>query len=64
MGFGDNDHTIRGLMGFIEITSREFTIENVYETEEPPITKGDGIKLKKRFILFYILNLSIRKVIL
>jgi len=64
VGFGDNDHASRGLMGFIEITSREFTIEDVYETEEPLITKGDGIKLKKRFILFYILNLSIRKVIL
>jgi hypothetical protein len=29
--------------------------------EEPPITKDDGIKLKRRFISFYILNLSIGK---
>jgi hypothetical protein len=31
----------------------------VHEMEEPPITKGDGIKLKRRFISFYILKLSI-----
>jgi hypothetical protein len=32
--------------------------------EKPPITKNDGIKLKRRFISFYILNLSIEKVAL
>jgi hypothetical protein len=31
----------------------------LYKTEEPPITKGDDIKLKRRFISFYILKLSI-----
>jgi hypothetical protein len=36
----------------------------LYITEEPPITKGDGIKLKRRFISFYVLKLSIEKVIL
>ena len=64
MGFGDNDHAIRGLMGFIEITSREFTIEDVYEMEEPLVTKGHDIKLKRRFISFYILNWSIGKAVL
>jgi hypothetical protein len=29
--------------------------------EEPSIIKGDGIKLKRRFISFYILKLSIGK---
>ena len=31
----------------------------LYITEELPIIKGDGIKLKRRFISFYSLNLSI-----
>ena len=29
MGFGDNDHVIRGLMRFIEMTSRKFRIEDI-----------------------------------
>ena len=28
MGFDDNDHAIRELMRFIEMTSREFMFEN------------------------------------
>jgi hypothetical protein len=31
----------------------------LYKMEEPPITKGDDIKLKRRFISFYMLKLSI-----
>ena len=31
MGFGDNDHTIRGLMRFIEMISRESMIEDVIQ---------------------------------
>ena len=46
MGFGDNDHTIRGLMRFIEMTSRESIIEDVIQMEEPPITNVDGFKFK------------------
>jgi hypothetical protein len=29
MGFGDNNHAIRGLMRFIKMTSREFKIKDV-----------------------------------
>jgi len=47
VGFGDNDHAIRGLMRFIEMTSREFTIEDVIQNGGPPITNGDDIKLKE-----------------
>jgi hypothetical protein len=64
VGFGDNDHAIRGLMRFIEMTSREFRIEDVVHNGGAPITKGDGIKLKRRFISFYILNLSIENTVL
>ena len=64
MGFSDNDHTIRELMRFIEMSSRRIIRDDVVQTEELPITKGDGIKLKRRFISFYILNLSIEKVVL
>ena len=46
MGFGDNDHAIRGLMRFIEMTSREFRIEDVIQNGGAPITNSDGFKLK------------------
>ena len=36
VSFGDNDHTIRGLMRFIEMTSKEFTIEDVIQNEGAP----------------------------
>ena len=46
MGFGDNDHTIRGLMRFIEMTSRKYIIEDVMRNGGTPITNIDGFKLK------------------
>ena len=64
MGFGDNDHTIKELMRFIEMTSRRIIREDVVHNGGASITKGDGIKLKRRFISFYILKLSIEKAIL
>ena len=51
MGFGDNDHMIRELMRFIEMTSRESMFEDV-------------IQNRGAFKFFYILNLSIEKVVL
>ena len=36
MGFGDNDHAIRGLMRFIEMTSREYIIEDVIQNRGAP----------------------------
>ena len=36
MGFGDNDHTIRGLMRFIEMTSRKSIIEDLIRNGGAP----------------------------
>ena len=36
MGFSDNDHAIRGLMRFIEMTSRESIIEDVIRNGGAP----------------------------
>ena len=36
MDFDDNDHVIRELMRFIEMTSREFMIEDVIRNEGTP----------------------------
>ena len=47
MGFGDNDHAIRGLiMRFIKITGREFKIEDVIQNGGAPFINVDGFKLK------------------
>ena len=46
MGFGDNDHAIRELMRFIEMTSREFIFEDATRNGGAPIIKVDGFKLK------------------
>ena len=40
MGFGDNDHTIRELMRFIEMTSRESKNEDDVQVAGVLITKG------------------------
>ena len=64
MGFGDNDHAIRELMGFIEMTSREFIFEDATQNRGAPIINVDGFKLKKGLRFFYILNLSIGKAVL
>ena len=58
-GFGDNDHIIRGLIRFIEMTIGNLLLRMLYEMEEPPITNVDGIQTQRRFKFFYILNLSI-----
>ena len=47
MGFGDNDHAIRGLMRFIKMTSRESTVEDVRQNIGAPIINIDGFKLKE-----------------
>ena len=64
MGFGDNDHTIRELIRFIKMTSREFIFEDGTRNEGAPITNIDGFKLKRGLRFFYILNLSIGKAVL
>ena len=44
--FGDNNHAIRELMRFIEMTSRDLYSRMLHETKEPPIINVDGFKLK------------------
>ena len=46
MGFGDNDHTIRDPMKFIEMTSREFIFEDATRNGGPPTTNIDDFKFK------------------
>ena len=46
VGFGIDDHQIRGLMRFIEITSRESKNEDDVQVAGVVITKGGQIELK------------------
>ena len=46
VGFGIDDHQIRGLMRFIEMTSRDFKIEDVIRNGGAPFINVDGFKLK------------------
>ena len=64
MGFGDNDHVIRELIRFIEMTSRESIFEDVTQNGEAPNYKCRWLQTQMRFNFFYILNLSIGKAIL
>ena len=64
MGFGDNDHAIRGPMRFIEMTSRKLRIEDGIQNEGAPNYKCRWLETQRRFKFFYILNLSIEKAVL
>ena len=64
MGFGDNDLTIRELMRFIEMTSREFIFEDATRNGGAPNYKYTWLQTQRRFKFFYILNLSIEKAVL
>ena len=64
MDFSDNDHTIRELIRFIEMTSREFMFEDATQNGGAPNYKYRWLKTQRRFKFFYILNLSIRKDVL
>ena len=46
VGFGVNDHLIRGLMRFIMMTRREFRSRMLHKMEEPLIINKNGIMLK------------------
>ena len=46
MSFDDNDHAIRELMRFIEMTSKEFMFEDATRNEGAPNYNIDGFKLK------------------
>jgi len=64
MCFDDNDHTIRELMRFIEMTSRESIFEDVTQNGGAPNYKCGWLQTQRRFKFFYILNLSIGKAVL
>ena len=64
MGFGDNDHAIRELMRFIEMTSREFIFEDAAQNGRAPNYKYRWLQTQRSFKFFYIMNLSIGKAIL
>ena len=59
MGFGDNDHAIRELMRFIEMTSREFIFKDATQNGGAANYKCRWLKTQRRFKFFYILNLSV-----
>jgi hypothetical protein len=52
MGFGVNDHLIRGLMRFVKMTSRKFIIEDLISKGGAPITNVNDISLKEGLISF------------
>ena len=64
MGFDDNDHAIRELMRFIKMKRREFIFEDATRNEGAPNYKGRWFQTQRRFKFFYILNLTIGKVVL
>ena len=64
MGFDDNDHVIRELMRFIEMTSRKFMFEDTIRNGGAPNYKCRSLQTQRRFKFFYILNLSIGKAVL
>ena len=64
VGFGDNDHTIRELIRFIEMTSMKFIFEDAVRNEGAPNYKCRWLQTQRRFKFFYILNLSIGKAVL
>ena len=64
MGFGDNDHAIRVLIRFIEMTSREFIFEDAIRNGGAPNYKCRWLQTPRRFKFFYILNLNIGKAVL
>ena len=59
VGFCDNDHTIRELMRFIKMISREFIFEDATQNGGTPNNKCRWLQTQRRFKFFYILNLSI-----
>ena len=54
MDFDNNNHAIRELMRFIEMTSRKFIFEDATRNGGAPIINVDGFKLKGGLNSFYI----------
>ena len=61
MGFRDNDRTIRELMRFIEMTSREFIFEDATRNGGAPNYKCRWLQTQKRFKILLYLEFEYRK---
>jgi len=61
VGFGGNDHAIRELMRFIEITSREFIFEDATRNGGAPNYKYRWLQTQKRFKILLYLEFEYRK---
>jgi hypothetical protein len=61
MGFGVDDHLIRGLMSFIKMASRELIVEDVTCKGGAPNYFCGRLSVQKRFNF---LNLNIEKAVL
>ena len=61
MGFGDNDHAIRELMRFIEMTSREFIFEDATRNGGAPNYKCRWLQTQRRFKFFLYIEFEYRK---
>ena len=61
MCFDDNDHTIRELMRFIVMTSREFIFDDATRNEGAPNYKYRWLQTQKRFKILFCLEFEYRK---
>ena len=61
MGFGDNDHAIRELMRFIEMTSREFIFEDATQNGGAPNYKYRWLKTQRSFKILLYFEFEYRK---
>ena len=64
VGFGIDDHQIRGLIRFIEMTSRESKNEDDIKGCRCPNYKRWLDLAQRRFKFFYVLKLSLGKAVL
>jgi hypothetical protein len=64
VGFGVDDHLIRGLMRFVKMTSRKFITKDVISKGGAPNYKCEQHLTQGRFNFFYVSNLSIEKAVL
>ena len=61
MGFVDNDHAIRELIRFIEMTSREFMFEDATRNGGAPNYKYRWLQTQRRFKFFFYFEFEYRK---
>jgi hypothetical protein len=61
VGFGIDDHQIRGLMRFIKMTSRDSKKRMMYRLEVPQSFNGWPCWTQRSFTFIFILNIEFRK---